>query len=218
MSLQQLTILAAFGMLLLLAVSRVVRVGRGLPPHLDGTRRILFGIAFLFAPPIALELLVNPTAAQGQVHGLETVLLYLVALGGFSILMIIAAVLVRFIAPGRSRAILLLALVGSEADPDDVPFDPPVSAKLAEGVAIVDRANGAFPRGREFAGQIDRPGFRAAWDALDAATGRLEGAIADDHRLGVAVAIAATSAAKDARSRLDTLHRLALDQGQAWAT
>jgi hypothetical protein len=218
MSLQQLVILAAFGMLVVLAVSRVLRVRRGLPPHPEGNRRLLFGMAFLFAPPLALELLVNPTAAEGQMHGLESALLYLTALGAFSILMIIAAVLVRFLAPGRSRAILLLALVGSEADPDDVPFDPPVSAKLAEGVAIVDQANGAFPRGREFAGQIDRPGFRAAWDALDVATGRLEGTIADDHRLGVAVAFAATAAAKDARSRLDTLHRLAVDQGQAWAT
>lgn len=218
MSLQQLVILTAFGMLLLLAVSRVARVQRGYPPHLEGARRFLFIIAFLFVPPIALELLMNPTAAQGAVHGLESVLLYLIALGGFLILMVIAALVVRFVAPSRSRPILLLALVGSEGDADDVPFDPPVTAKLAESLALVERANAVFPRGREFPAQIDRAGFRGAWDALDAATGTLEGRIVDDRRLGVAVAFVASETAKDARSRLDTLRTLAIDHGQAWAT
>jgi hypothetical protein len=52
---------------------------------------------------------------------------------------------------------------------------------------------------------------------LDGATRSLEGRIADDHRLGLAVARATTATASDARSRLDTLRRLAVDQGQAWA-
>jgi hypothetical protein len=218
MSLQQLVILGAFGMLLLLAVSRVVRVHRGLTPHPEGTARFVFILAFLFGPPIALELVSNPTAASGQVHGVESVLLYIVAVGAFSILMGFAALVVRLVAPGQSRPLLLLALVGSERDPYEVAFDPPVTAKLAESLALVDRANAAFPRGREFPAQIDRAGFRDAWDALDAATGTLEGRIVDDHRLGVAVASAATATAKDARSRLDTLRNLAIDHGQAWAT
>ena len=44
----------------------------------------------------------------------------------------------------------------------------------------------------------------------------LEGRIADEHRIGLAVA--SSAAAEDARSRLDTLRRLYVDRGQAWAT
>jgi serine protease len=33
---------------------------------------------------------------------------------------------------------------GSEGDPEDVPYDPPVTAKLAESVVLVDRANAVF--------------------------------------------------------------------------
>jgi hypothetical protein len=130
----------------------------------------------------------------------------------------IAAVIVQLVARGRIRPLLLVALVGNEGDPEDVPYDPPVTAKLAESVAIVERANAVFPRGHEFPLQIDRAGFRFAWDALDSATGTLEDRIADDHRLGLAVASEAAAAAADARSRLDTLRRLAVDRGQVWAT
>ena len=217
MSLQQAVILAAAGMLLVLAVTRVVRVHFGRTPHPDGVGRLLFVLVFLFGPPVGLELLVNPAAEMGQVHGIESVLLYIVAVGAFSILMIIAAGIVGVAAPGRSRRLLLLALLGTEGDPDDVPFDPPVTAKLAEGVALVDQANAAFPRGPGFASQVDRADFRIAWDGLDAATVALEGRIADEHRLGVAVASEASATARDARSRLDTLRRLAVDSGQSWA-
>lgn len=217
MSLQQLVILGAAGMLIVLAVTRVVRVHLGRPPHPEGVGRLLFLLACLFGPPIGLELLVNPAAEMGQVHGIESVLLYIVAVGAFSILMLIGAVIAGVAAPGRSRRLLLLALLGTEGDPDDVPFDPPVTAKLAEGVAVVDHANAAFPRGPEFAAQIDRVDFRTLWHGLDAATGALEGRIADDHRLGLAVASEATATARDARSRLDTLRRMAVDRGQAWA-
>ena len=38
-----------------------------------------------------------------------------------------------------------------------------------------------------------------------------------DHRLGLAVTSTVEATAVDARSRLDTLRRLAVDHGQAWA-
>jgi hypothetical protein len=92
-----------------------------------------------------------------------------------------------------------------------------MTVKLAESAARVDRANAVFPRGSDFPAEISRAGFRDAWDALDAATGTLEGRILDDRGLGLAVASGATAIATDARSRLDTLRRLALDNGQVWA-
>lgn len=165
----------------------------------------LIVVAALLAPPIAL----------GAVSSLPVYIAVLLAL---VVLMWIAAVVVQLVARGRIRPLLLVALVGSEGDPEDVPYDPPVTAKLAESVALVDRANAVFPRGPDFPLQVDRAGFRFAWDALDDATGTLEGRIADDHRIGLAVASAAVATADDARSRLDTLRRLATDGGQVWAT
>ena len=160
----------------------------------------------------------NPTGAEGQLHGIESILLYLSALAGFLILMGIAALIVRLVVRGRARPVLMLALVGSLPGPDDVPVDAALTPDMAESVELVDVANAAFPRGPEFAEQVDRPGFRAAWDSLDAATSALEERIAEKHRLGVGVAYRATATARDARSRLDTLRRIAADQGQAWAT
>ena len=91
-----------------------------------------------------------------------------------------------------------------------------MTAKLAESVVVVDRANARF---REAPGS--RPGlpagFRDDWDEPDVATRTLEGRIDDDYRLGLSVASTARATASDARSRLDTLRRLALDDGQAWA-
>lgn len=218
MSLQQLIILTAAVMLAVLAVSRLVRVQRGRAPHPEGKARLPFILAFLLLPPIVIEVVVlRPATSATQLHIVESVLLYIGALVLFSVLMGVAALIVRQVVPGRSRPLLLLALVGSEADPDDVPFDPALTPELAEDVGLVDTANAAFPRGPEFAAQIDRDGFRVRWDALDAATGRLESQIADDHRLGVVVASTALATARDARSRLDTLHRFAVDGGQAWA-
>ena len=92
-----------------------------------------------------------------------------------------------------------------------------MTAELAESVRIVDRANAAFPRGAAFPTQVSRAGFRDDWDHLDGATRSLEDQIAVDRKLGLAVSSGATRVADDARSRLDTLRRLAGDQGQAWA-
>jgi hypothetical protein len=219
MSLQQLIILTAAVVLVVLAASRLVRVHFGRSPHPGGRARLPFLLALLFLPPIVVEIAVlRPVTTATQLHIIESVLVYLGALALFSALMGAVALIARLVAPGRWRPLLLLALVGSEGDPDDVPFDPSLTPGLAESVAVVDTANAAFPRGPEFAAQIDRVGFRTDWDSLDAATGTLEGRIADDHRLGIAVASMATTTAKDARNRLDTLRRMATDEGQAWAT
>ena len=217
MSLQEQLIVAAAVVLAAVAVMRVVRVHFDRAPHPEGRARILFLLTLLFVPPIALEVVANPTGAEGQLHGIESVLLYLGALAGFLILMGIAALIVRLVARGRPRQVLLLALAGSLPGPDDVPPEAALTPDMAESVELVDVANAAFPRGPEFAEQVDRPGFRAAWDSLDAATSALEERIAEKQRLGLGVAYHAIATARDARSRLDTLRRIAADQGQAWA-
>jgi hypothetical protein len=204
MSPLQLFIIAAVAMVGL-AMLRLVRVhfGRTPLPEVRGIRFVV--LAVLIALPIAL----------GAAASLP---LYLVILAGLIVLMWLAAVLVQLVARGRIRHLLLLALIGSEGDPEDAQFDPPVTARLAEGVALVDRANAVFPRGHDFPLQVARSGFRFAWDALDAATATLVRRIADDHRVGLAVASSAAATAVDARSRLSTLRRLAVDGGEAWAT
>jgi hypothetical protein len=216
MSLQQLLILAISSMAIL-AVSRVVRVHFGRTAHLEGRGRRLFVIGLLFVPPIVLEALIQPVAGTGQLRGIGWVPLYTALLVGVAILMGLVALVVRFVGPVRARPVVLLALVGREADPYDVPFDPPMTASLAESVALVDSTNAAFPRGVDFPTQIDRTGFREDWDALEGATRTLEGRIASDFRLGLAVASGAMATAADARSRLDTLQRFAVDKGQVWA-
>ena len=216
MLLQQLFILAVVAMAVL-AVTRLVRVHRGREPHLEGTRRLLFVLVFVFVPPIVFGALTQPIEELRQIPALAWVPVYATMLAGIWILMWIAAQVLKIVAPRRSRRVLLLALIGSESDRSDVLLDPPVTTKLAESVALVDRANIAFPRGPAFPAQIDRVGFRVDWDALDAATGTLENRIVDEYRTGLGVASLATATAQDARSRLDTLHRLAVDDGQAWA-
>jgi hypothetical protein len=216
MSLLQLLILAIAAMIGLAAL-RLTRVHFGRTPLPDGRGRLPFFLAFVAVPPIALAFLLDPTATEGPLRGGPSVLPYVAILAGVWIVIWAAALIVSLVVPGRWRPLVLLALVGREADLDDLPFDPPVTAALAESIALVDRANTVFPRGPEFPTQIERSGFRASWDSLDAATTTLEGRIADDRRLGLGVASDAMATAKDARSRLDTLRRLAIDHGQAWA-
>jgi hypothetical protein len=199
----------------LLAASRVVRVHIGWGPHAEGSGRLLFILTLLFLPPIALGALFNPTA--GLFAWVVWVPVYAIMLAGLTFLMLLLTPTILRVVPSRSQRLVLLALTGSEGEPDALPFDPPITPKLAESKALVDRTNGAFPRGVGFPAQIDRTDFHTDWDALDAATQTLEGRIADDVRLGLAVASAARATAIDARSRLDTLRRLALDHGQAWA-
>jgi hypothetical protein len=202
--------IAAMTGLALLRVARV-HLGREALPE----RRLLFLLAFVLAPPIVLGALIQPL--ENQLRGVGLVSLYAVMVAGLASLMWLAAVVVRRVASGRPRTLLLIALVGSEGDPTDAQLDPPVTAKLARSMAAVDTANAVFPRGLDFPTQIDRPGFRGAWDALDVTTATLEGQIAADEGLGLAVASAATETAEDARGRLNTLRQLTTDEGRAWA-
>lgn len=216
MSPEQLFILAVSGMALVVA-SRLVRARFGRVPYLEGKGRVLFVLAFLFLPPILVGALLQPAGTGVWVGVIAAVPLYVVIVAGLAILMRISALVVAHVATGRSRPLLMLALVGNEGELRDVPANPPMTARLAEGVTVVDTANAVFPRGPEFAAQIDRAGFRRDWDSLDAATTTLERQIADDFRLRLGVAAAAIATAKDARGRLDTLRRMAVDHGQAWA-
>jgi hypothetical protein len=214
MSPLQLSALAVIAMLGL-ATLRVARVHLGREPLPDGRGRLPFLLGFLVLPPIVVGALVRP-AETDVLRGTAWVPEYVVFVSAVAIFMGVLAVITRLAAPGRTRRLLLLGLAGNQGDPFDVPFDPPITAKLAATVGEVDRANVVFPRGLEFPMQINRAGFRSAWDALDAATVTLETAISDDHRLGRGVASEARATATDARSRLDTLHRLAVDDGQVW--
>ena len=187
-----------------LATLRVVRFRGGRTPLPDGRGRRLFLFAFVVVPPIAL----------GGIGALPE---YVAIIAALAILMWMAALIVEQVANGRSGRLVQVALAGREGDPYAVRADAAVTTDLAESVRIVDRANSAFPRGAAFPAQVSRAGFRDDWDLLDGATRSLEGQIADDHRRGLAVASAATATANDARSRLDSLRLLAVDQGQAWA-
>jgi hypothetical protein len=186
-----------------LAALRLVRVNAKRTPLPEGPGRTLFLVAFVLVPPIALG-------------GPGAIFAYVVVLGAVVVLMWVAAVVLDRLTTSRYGQLARLALVGGESDPVDR-RDTPVTIALTESIGSVAKANAAFPRGTAFAGQIERSGFREDWDALDGATKVLEARIAEDHRLGLGVASAATALAGDARSRLDTLRRFAGDHGQAWA-
>ena len=214
MSIHQLLVLAVAAMTLL-ATLRLVRVHYGRTPLPDGRGRLLFMLAFVLAPPLALGTLTQPADSVAQLRGVAWVSLYTIVLAGLVILMWVAALVVSLAPPSRARRMLVLALMGSEGDPLEE-ADPPLTARLAESMALVDRTNAVFPRGPEFQAQVERSGFRPAWDALDAATRVLESQMADDYRLGLGVGSAAATTSRDARSRLNTLRGSAVAQGQAF--
>ena len=197
-----------------LAMLRLVRVHLGREPLPE--RRVLFVLGFLFVPPILLGALAP--SGEGQLPGAALAPVYVVIVAGLATLMSLAAMVVQRVASGRPRSILSIALVGNDGGPTAAQLDPPMTAKLATSMAAVDRTNAVFPRGLEFPAQIDRPGFRSAWDALDVTTSALEGQIAEAEGHGRAVASAAIATAEDARSRLTTLRRLTTDEGRVWAT
>jgi hypothetical protein len=217
MSLELLFILAVVAMAVL-AVSRVVRVRLGRPPHPEGRAKLLFLPAFLILPPIALGVVIQPFLGSDGISPAPSVILYMFMLAALALLMRIVAVVISRVVSARSGGAFVLALTGYDTDLDDGAYDPPVTAALAESVALVTKTNAAFPRGWDFPTQIEREDFRSDWDALDAATRTLEGGIAADRGRGLAVASTATALAGDARSRLETLRRLAVDDGQTWAT
>ena len=188
-----------------LATLRVVRFRRGLTPLPDIRGKRLLLLAFVVVPPVV-------------VGGIGALPMYVAIIAVLAIAMWIAAQVVGMVAHGRTARLIQVALAGREEDKYAVRADAAVTAELAESVRIVDRANAAFPRGAAFPTQVSRAGFQDDWDRLDGATRSLEDRIAVDRTLGLAVSSGATRAADDARSRLDTLRRLAGDQGQAWAT
>ncbi len=211
MSLQQLSLLAVLAMIGL-ASMRVVRVQDGRTPQPE--RSNLFLAAFVILPPVLVGALLHPAT---PLAGIGSIPLFAGLLAVLALVMAALAYVVRYVARGRTLALLIVALIASEGNPDDVPFDPPLTPELATSVTLVGQANGAFPRGSEFPRQVDRDGFRGAWDALASAVSTLDGQIAEDHRRGLPVASTARAVATDAHSRLETLRRLAAERGQAWA-
>ena len=210
----QLLIVAVVAMLAL-AILRVARVQRGLSPLPEGSRRTSFLVGFVVLPPMVLGAILQPPPGGAPLGGIFWLPVYLLILGALKLLMTIVAGLLEGMTKGRTRRLLLIALVGNEGDPDDLPFNPPVTPRLAERMALVDRTNAAFPRGAAFPTQIERADFDSAWDALDDATRGLEAAIADDRQMGLGVATAATAKANDARGRLLVLRGIADGRGVA---
>jgi hypothetical protein len=216
MSALQLLVVACVAMVGL-ATLRVVRVRFGRSPLPEGRGRRLFLLGFVVVPPIAVSLLTQPRTDTSTVGAVTTLPLYIALLAGVVLLMAILAQIVGRLTHSPAGRLARLALTGVEDDPDYMPSNPPVTARLAEVLAAVNTANAAFPRGPDFPKQIDRTNFRADWDTLDGATRALEGQIADDLRNLRGVPSVATDRAEDARGRLETLRSLALDSGQAWA-
>jgi len=216
MSPLQLLILAVVAMAGLVTF-RLARAHVGRTPFPEGRGSRLLAAGFLAVPPFVFGMLIGPVATAPVLRGVLTVPSYLVILAALEILFWITAMVVRRVTHGRARALLVIALVGSVGDREEE-VDTPVTAQLAESLRLVDQANAVFPRGPEFPSQVERAGFHAAWDDLDAVTAALEGRIADDRRLGLGVASAATATARDARSRLATLRVIAIEHGQAWAS
>jgi hypothetical protein len=213
MQLPQPLILAVAAMIGL-AVLRVIRAHLGREPHPDGMARLPFIVAFLIVPPVVLGTLFQPVG--DKLGGVSWLPLYVASVAVLAILMSIAALIVRLVAPARSRPLLLMALNASKVRPA-MKVDPPLSTRLAASRTLVDAANAAFPSGAAFPTHIDRADFRGSWDSLDEATRVLETQIAEDETLGKGAASAAMATADNARSRLDTLRRLAAESGQAWA-
>ena len=217
MSLQLVAFLAAAAVLGLFALSRVVRVRRGLEARVYGWKMWLLVFGVVVVVPIAIAVAGASAGGKGGAPFLETAIAYELSLLLFVVLMGIGGALVRRFVLGKSRPVLLLALVGREPSAADIPFDPPMTDAIRASVNLVDARNAVFPRGRGFMEQTDLPGFQSAWNALDEATRSLEGLIAEGVGLGTGVAMQATETAGDARSRLETLHRAAAARGQAWA-
>ena len=171
LSLLQLVLLAIAAMLGLASL-RTARVHFGRSPHPES--RLLFVLAFLFLPPIVIGAVAQP--ATDQLRGVAWVPLYGVILAALTILMWVAALVAGVVAPGRSRPLLLLALIGSEGDPEEVLFDPPMTVKLAESAARVERANAVFgfpgaDQSRRLPRRLGRA-RRGNWDARGSDPGR----------------------------------------------
>ena len=200
-----------------LAILRLVRVHRGHTPLPEGKSRTAFLIAFLVVPPVVLKAVLLPTPSGSPIGWFLWVPLYAVILGLLVVAMTIAAMIVERTVNGRWRRPLMLALVGSEGDPEDIPFDPPVTTGWPSAWRWSTGPTRRFPAASRSRARSSAPTSDEAWGALDGATSSLEGSIADDRRLGLGIATAASATALDARGRLDTLLGLANDRLAATA-
>ena len=216
MPLLQLIVLAVFAMVGL-ATLRLWRVHVGRTPLPEGRGEPILLLAFVVVPPIVLGALTQPAAAAGPLRGISSLPIYVVIVASLLALMAIGALVAGQVAHGRVGRLFRLALIGSQDASHHVRSNTPMTARLAECVTVVEKANALFPRGPEFAPQIERAEFRDDWDALDCATRTLEDQVAEDYRLDLGVASEAEATANDARSRLETLRRLAAEHGQVWA-
>ena len=183
---------------------------------IEGWRRIAFVLLFVLVPPVLLQVQFAPKTGPGAVDVVGAVVLYVLIVVALAALGFVAAQLIARFAPVESRPKLLMALIGRDTS-GIVPFDPPMTPRLAADVERVTALNATFPRGITFLGQIPLPGFRSSWDALDEATQRLESDIEEQRRLGLRISEQALATANDARGRLDTLHREAANAG-LWST
>jgi hypothetical protein len=217
MSPLQLLVLAVVAMAGL-AILRVARVRSGRTPLPDGRGRRLFLLGFVVVPPLAVGALIPPTTTGGQLTAVAALPVYVAMLACVVLVMAIAAFIIGRLTHSPAGRLARLALIGSEDDPGYMPSNPEITERMAAVLSRVETADAAFPRGRDFPRQIDRPGFRADWDELDGATRALEGQIADDLRSYRGVAAVAKDRAADARSRLETLRSLAGGSGQVWAS
>jgi hypothetical protein len=208
-------VVLAIAAMISLAMMRLIRVHLGREPHPDGKARLPFFLVFLIAPPLVFGTLFQSVGAK-QLGGISWLPLYAVSVVVLAVLMAIAAMVVRRVAPRRSRPLLLMALTAGEDTPA-VKIDPPLTARLAASRTRVETANAVFPSGAVFPTHIDRTGFRGSWDSLDDATRVLESEIAEDQTLGKGAASSARATAENARARLETLRHLAAEGGQAWA-
>jgi hypothetical protein len=201
-----------------LAILRVARVRSGRTALPSSRGRRLFLLGFVVVPPLAVGAVMPPTTSGDQLTAIAALPVYVAMLAGVVLVMAIVAFIIGRLTHSPAGRLARLALIGSEDDPTYMPGNPDITVRLAEVLATVKTADAAFPRGRDFPKQIDRPGFRADWDELDGATRALEHQIADDRRNYRGVAAAAVDRAEDARGRLETLRSLALGSGQVWAS
>ncbi|MFI5261240.1 MAG: hypothetical protein ACHQZR_01645 [Candidatus Limnocylindrales bacterium] len=216
MSLLQQLLVAIAAMIVLIAL-RLVRARAGRTPFPQGRGRLLLIIAFLIVPPVAAGWLTDPAVRATPLLAIASLPVYIALFALLTILMAVVVRLDQAVRPGRSHRLLRIALLGRDDDPAYTNFDPPLKGELARAVALVERSNAAFPRGSSFPDEVDQPGFRTAWDALDADATALEMRLASERRLGHPVPSEAVAMAADARGRLETLRQFASDHGQAWA-
>jgi hypothetical protein len=215
MPILQLTLIAIITMAGLAAL-RLVRVRSGRTPLPEGRSRLLLLAAFVFVPPLAIAALALAPGTS-QVSAVISVGTYLAILAGVVLAMSTVAEVIGGLFNSQLAQVVRLALAGTDLDPDDIPRNVPLTARLTEILAIVRAADAAFPSGPGFPHESERPGFRSAWDALDRATKTLEEQMAADRKLGFGVAASAQTMAEDVRSRLSVLRRFASRNGQAWA-